>query len=85
MSKRWSINPETFRLDGPGGRMSAQEFAAVERPPCPVCGTTIHVERVNVQGRADRFPVFIRGPWQCPNECDPRSPREDHTIGVTRL
>lgn len=72
MTQRWTINPETFGLDGPTGPLSAQEFRAIERPPCPVCGTTIEVDRVNVQMATDRFPVFLIGRWQCPNECDPR-------------
>jgi hypothetical protein len=72
MTQRWTINPETFGLDGPTGQFSAQEFDAIERPPCPVCGTTIDVDRINIQGAVDRFPVFLIGSWRCPNQCDPR-------------
>jgi hypothetical protein len=74
--RRWKINPKTYGLDpedgGPTGTFNGQEWRAQIWPDCPVCGERIEVDRINVQGVGDRFPVFLMGMWQCPNDCDPR-------------
>lgn len=76
IKRRWEIDPETFRLTGvDDGPFNAQEFAAIERPPCPVCGDIIDVDRISVQGIANPYPAFIAGGWDCPQECDPRPRR----------
>lgn len=68
----WTIDPVSLTLNGPKGRFNGQEFAAIERPPCPVCGEPIAVDQINVQDARDRFPVFMAGSWRCLNDCDPR-------------
>lgn len=76
-SRRWRINPRTCDLEpvegSHPGRFTGQDIRAQEWPPCPVCGAVIDVDFVNVQGAADRFPVFLMGAWTCPNDCDPRA------------
>lgn len=76
LARRWRINPETFDLDPVDGdhpgTFTGQDTRAQEWPPCPVCGATIDVEFVSVQGQSDPFPVFVMSWWECPNDCDPR-------------
>lgn len=74
----WKIDPETCQLISPepSRAYSGAEFAALPWPPCPVCGATIQVDRLDIQSCADPLPVYIPGQWQCPNECDPRTPNK---------
>jgi hypothetical protein len=76
IKRRWEIDPETFLLTGVGGGpFTGQEFEAIERPPCPVCGDTIDVAQISVRASGQRFPSYVPGSWQCPQGCDPRPRR----------
>lgn len=74
--RRWRINPNSRDLEPVEGRhpgtFTGQDIRAQDFPPCPVCGDTIDVDFINVQGYADQFPKFLMGRWGCPNDCDPR-------------
>lgn len=73
--RRWKLDrhgqvvPED---DGPVGTFTAQEWRAQQWPPCPVCGADAEPDRVDIRSHAERFPVFVMGAWECPNDCDPR-------------
>lgn len=73
-ANEWRIDPDTFLLTGPavGQSFSGEELDAQDWPPCPACGTTVVVDRVDIRALGDALPVYISGHWQCPNECDPR-------------
>ena len=43
-------------------------------PPCPVCGTPIEQDMIDVTSYMDPYPPqYIPGMWECPNGCDPRN------------
>ena len=47
-------------------------------PPCPVCGTPIEQDMIDVStwaGPSEQIP----GMWECPNGCDPRRADPRHT------
>ena len=69
------IDPHSLQIIGwPDGRLSESEFAALERPPCPVCGTRVDVQQIDVSCSTD-YPerMFVQGRWSCPNLCNPRT------------
>lgn len=74
--RRWQINPETLGLEpeegADPGTFNAQDLAAQQWPPCPVCGVTIKVDAINVQTSGDHWEIYALGRWQCRNGCDPR-------------
>lgn len=65
------------------GTFSAEEFARLEHPPCPVCGTSVEFARIDVtlnreqelrEGRR-----YIVGPWCCPHGCNPITGERMHS------
>ena len=71
---QWRLHPRTLTLVGPPGPLpgyTARQFAAQLWPPCPICGTTIEVSRINVHAQTDPEPLFITGRWKCPRGCNP--------------
>ena len=64
------------RLDGlnlvlPFSRpVTAGEWNGIQWPPCPKCGATICVDRVDVTTVGDLLRQYVAGRWECPNECD---------------
>lgn len=74
----WQVDPDTGQLTNPdypvGYRFTADEFASQEWPPCPVCGTTIRVDRVHNPSMETTTPMYITGRVECPNGCDPGRP-----------
>ena len=62
--------------------MTAAEFARLEPQPCPVCGTTVDVEQVDVTPNpmyeALHGRLYIAGRWACPRDCDPETGRRYH-------
>lgn len=74
MQAGWRIDPDTLNLTNPDapGIYSADEFDAQQWPPCPECGSTVHVDRIYTpDGHHDPRPYLI-GKWHCPSECKPR-------------
>lgn len=75
-ARRWVIDPETLGLkpeDGSTfGSFTAQELRAQTWPDCPVCGERVDPNALDVRQAHDRFPVYLLGMWECPNDCDPR-------------
>lgn len=73
---QWRINPDTCQLEVQNGKAPAtfrgQDLRAQDWPPCPVCGTAVDVNAIDVRKFADRFAVFVLGSWECPNDCDPQ-------------
>lgn len=77
----WRIDPDTLsltNLDVPDRHSviySAQEFAAQQWPPCPVCGTTVDVNQIDVtlneEDERRNGRTYISGPWSCPRGCNP--------------
>jgi hypothetical protein len=61
---------------------TAGEFAAIEQPPCPVCGTPVEIERLDVTMNAEDERLngrsCIAGMWSCPRDCDPRTGERRH-------
>lgn len=74
--RRWRLTPDGQvepEDGGPVGLFTAQEWRAQQWPPCPVCGSTnAEPQRVDASQITDRFPKFVVGAWECPNDCDPR-------------
>lgn len=65
---QWSINPDTMALEGgPTGRLTGGQWNAQQWPPCPVCGTTVNVDRVDAREWLDQVPMYLMGGWECPN------------------
>ena len=55
-----------------GGSFTAEEFAALPRPACPVCGEPVRVEAVDVTMSRDLPQRRYRaGRWRCTPECTP--------------
>ncbi len=52
--------------------VTAEEWNDIQWPPCPKCGTTICVDRVDVTTFGQLLRHYVSGRWECPNECDPR-------------
>ncbi|HEY9414744.1 MAG TPA: hypothetical protein VIQ30_08310 [Pseudonocardia sp.] len=81
--REWRLTPDGVvepEDGGPAGPFTAQEWREQQWPPCPVCGSTnAEPERVDVQGLQDRFPKFVVGAWECPNDCDPRPALRERT------
>jgi hypothetical protein len=77
--------PKTVTIDGidiPTGSFSAEEFAALVPPPCPVCGAPVDWYRVDVTltmaemlAHGRRFTV---GRFRCPHDCNPRTGQRYH-------
>lgn len=68
----WLIDPPSFGLHGGTPPTTADEFAEQQWPPCPVCGTTVDVDRIDISAFDDVEPRYIMGQWECPNGCDPK-------------
>lgn len=70
----WYIDPDSLQLaGGPARILTGQEFREQIWPDCPVCGSSIEVDRVEVTSIQEPIPRrYIVGRWECPNECDPR-------------
>lgn len=74
------------RLDGlnlalPFSRpVTAEEWNGIQWPPCPKCGATICVDRVDVTAVSDLLRQYVAGRWECPNECDPRAADETRSL-----
>lgn len=78
-----TINPETLLLSGlPGNTLTADEFAQLEPPPCPVCGAAVQIDRVDVTFNEDDLRAngrtYIAGMWHCPRGCNPRTGQRMH-------
>lgn len=62
--------------------MTAAEFAQLVPQPCPVCGTAVDVDRIDVTPNADYAAdwghVYIAGRWACPRGCDPETGKRYH-------
>lgn len=78
------INPDTLRIEGVDGheRRSAAEMAALGRPPCPVCGTPVIIQHIDVTtNAADELRngrSYVLGSWDCPRGCNPRTGERLH-------
>jgi len=42
---------------------------------CPVCGSTMDTDWIEITNFADPKPTYIPGQQQCPNRCDPKVAR----------
>jgi hypothetical protein len=66
----------------PRGTMTATQFAEMGGQDCPVCGTRVDVERVDVTPNAayewEHGRVYIAGRWACPRGCNPQTGRRYH-------
>jgi hypothetical protein len=55
-------------------RYTADEFAKLPRPLCPVCGVVAEIDRIyataNEEEHAIRGDLFIAGRWSCPRGCN---------------
>lgn len=68
------IDLRTLSLVMPGrNAFTGEQWREMVWPPCPKCGETIDVDRVDVTERQELVRHYIPGRWECPNECDPRS------------
>jgi hypothetical protein len=72
-----AIDPETLMISGGDRVFTAGQFALLVPPPCPVCGATVDVDRIdvtlNAEEEARRGRSYIIGRWECPHHCDPRT------------
>lgn len=78
-----TINPETLLLDGLEDRpLTADEFAQIRPPACPVCGTTVTIDRIDITLNAEELArqgrTYIAGRWECPRGCNPRTGQRMH-------
>jgi hypothetical protein len=78
-----SINPQTAQIDGlPAGGMTADEFARLVPPSCPVCGAQVVVDRVDITWDAEEEArlgrQYIAGRWECPHGCNPLTGQRRH-------
>lgn len=63
----WRIDPDSRYLTGGGDRpLTADEWDQQIWPDCPACGTTVHVEPLDVHPIDAPEPVYVPGPWSCP-------------------
>jgi hypothetical protein len=64
------------------GTFTADQFAALPRPPCPVCGDTIHIDRIDVTLNEHDLIAYGRryivGRSSCPRGCDPTTGQRFH-------
>jgi len=66
------LDPVTLNIEiTPNRGLSGREFDELVLPSCPICGTTINLDRVNVMRMEDRWPVYVPGRWTCPRGCYP--------------
>lgn len=80
---RVRIDPATLMIDGVEGRtFTADEFAALVPPDCPVCGTQVRIDQINVTFSAEEEAAhgrsYIAGMWDCPHGCNPRTGERMH-------
>lgn len=77
-----TLDPETFELAGVARSYSADRFAALEFPACPVCGTRIVADQIevtpNVEDEARNGRTFVVGRHECPRGCDWRTGERKH-------
>jgi len=54
---------------------TAEQWAALTMPACPVCGATVRVDRIDVTANeadlAAGGRTYMAGLWECPHGCDP--------------
>lgn len=66
----------------PSGTFTAEEFGRLPRPPCPICGTPVDFDRLDVTTREhfDRTGerLYMAGRWSCPHDCDPVAGERRH-------
>lgn len=64
------------------GGYSAAEFDAMPRPPCPVCGAEMDVQRIDVTANAEAELAhgrqYLAGLADCPHGCDQRTGERRH-------
>lgn len=70
-------------IEGSGQEtFTAEEFARIVPPACPVCGATVSVNRIDVTLNAEeealRGRTYMMGRWNCPHGCDPRTGTRRH-------
>lgn len=64
----WRISPTgILTTSNAAGSYTDVEFDAQQWPPCPVCGATIDVDRVDCRMLCDPEPRYITGQWRCLN------------------
>ena len=78
-----TISPKTLLIEGlPSGALTADQFGQLIPPPCPVCGATVRIDRIdvtlNAEEEARRGRSYIAGRWECPHDCDPRAGQRRH-------
>ena len=78
-----TINPETLLIEGLEHRtFTAEQFARIEPPACPVCGATVEIDRIdvtfNAEEEARQGRNYIPGMWRCPHNCNPRTGQRMH-------
>ena len=56
--------------------VTAEEWNLIEWPPCPKCGATLIVDRLEATTVAQRIAHYLPGRMACPNECDWRPETE---------
>lgn len=69
------IDLRTLDVVLPHGKtmITGEEWRNMAWPPCPKCGETIDVDRLEVTKFGQRVRHYVPGRWECPNECDPRT------------
>lgn len=69
-----TINPDTLQIEGieHGRGYTADEVSAMVRPPCPVCGTPIVIDTLEIAKHGDLRRLYLLGRWECGQGCDPR-------------
>jgi hypothetical protein len=78
-----TINPETLLIDGLERRaFTADEFARIAPPSCPVCGAQVTIDRIDVtlneEDHRQHGRSYIAGMWECPRHCNPRTGQRMH-------
>jgi hypothetical protein len=56
--------------------VTAEEWNSITWPPCPKCGATLIVDRLEVTFIHQRIAHYLPGRVACPNECDWRHETE---------
>jgi hypothetical protein len=60
-----------FPFDRP---VTTEEWNTITWPPCPKCGATLLVDRVEVTAIHQQVAHYLPGRLACPNEHDPTTP-----------
>jgi hypothetical protein len=71
-----------FSAELSGRSFTADEFAQLEWPPCPVCGGKLSVQRIDITMNADdearNGRSYIAGLYECEHHCDLRTGQRVH-------